>query len=72
MIAPIREPDSRSASDRRRWIRARMAVASSLFPSSKPRGGDRPLALWKAWLWASWIVVVSSVYLGRLVARLLM
>ena len=65
MIAPIRLPEGRSTSTRRRMLRARMAVAAALLPVPHESKVWPGLAGWKAWLWSAWIVVVAVVYLYR-------
>jgi hypothetical protein len=61
MIAPIRQSDTAEASPEMR--RARRHIAGSMLGDSSRSTGDNPsVPAWKAWTFATWVVVVVGVY----------
>jgi len=65
MIAPLRETETATLETRQRLHRARQLIASTLLrPDPYPEESARPVAPWRAWLFAAWVVVVTAVYLA--------
>lgn len=63
MIAPAREPRSRSEASHAGLSLARRAVAAALFRRSPTAASDAPqVANWLAWLLVAWAAVVATAY----------
>ena len=65
MIAFYRQTDGPTSTTAVR--RARRLVASSLLEQeSHPACSTPPVATWKAWLFAAWVVVVTGFYFAHM------
>jgi hypothetical protein len=63
MIAPLRQIDPQTSGNRRRLGRVYRVIARALLPEqSAPTDDPPPVSQWRAWLFASWAVVVTVVY----------
>jgi len=63
MIAPLGRTDSERAKRRRRLHGAHRLVASVLLAhASEPTENAPPVAAWRAWLFAGWVLLVTGVY----------
>ncbi len=67
MIAPLEQARPKVARRRRRLHRAHRLVASTFFerPSEPPRDIP-PIPAWKAWAFAAWVVIVTTIYLATM------
>lgn len=67
MIAPLEQTDADRAETRRRLRLARRFVAST-FLDRRPEPGESgpPIAAWKAWAFAGWVVAVAVVYFATM------
>lgn len=69
MIAPLRE--TQTSASKRSLLRARMAVASAMLPPKPSDDASATLPQWRAWIWTSWIVLVTVVFIARLLVPLI-
>lgn len=71
MIAPLGRGNPKTARRRRRMHGAHHLVASTLLEQgSEPNEHALPVAAWRAWAFAGWVVVVSGVYLATMLGWL--
>jgi hypothetical protein len=67
MIAPLEQADAERAETRQRLRLARRFVASTfLGHRSEPGENAPPIAAWKAWAFAGWVVTVVVVYFATM------
>ncbi len=65
MIAPIQQTDERPRSARLR--RAHRLVVSTLLGKRASHTDEAPrVAVWRAWLFATWVVTVTAAYAAYL------
>ena len=65
MIAFYRQTDESTSTMAVRRAR-RLAASSLLSQESPPARSTPPVAAWKAWLFAAWVVVVTGVYFAHM------
>lgn len=67
MIAPLSQAGPKTARRRRRLRRAHRLVASTFFERPLERTRDvPPIPAWKAWAFAGWVVIVTTIYLATM------
>lgn len=70
MIAPIHMPDPWAPEKVRVLRKARRIVAAMLFGPPTPTTAEPPpLAAWKGWLFAAWVVGVTAVYVWAMLRK---
>jgi hypothetical protein len=63
MIAPIRNPSSKSDERLRAISRARRMIAQSLLESQKSHAHDvERVPVWQAWLVAIWVLAIAAAF----------
>ncbi len=63
MIAPLRQPDSWTPEVRRQLRAAREMVATTrLQPAAERVSPVPPVPRWAAWLFTTWLVLVTALY----------
>lgn len=71
MIAPLRLPDPSAAEETCRLREARRVVAAALLGGpSDAADRPKPVAAWKAWLFAAWVVIATGAYLAAMLGWL--
>ncbi len=67
MIAPLDQASPKAARRRGRLRRARRLVASTLFEPHVDLGRDiPPIAVWRAWAFTGWLLIVTGIYLATM------
>ncbi|MFH1264837.1 MAG: hypothetical protein ABIK89_03875 [Planctomycetota bacterium] len=71
MIAPLGRSNPKAVGRRRRMHGAhRLVVSTLLEQGSKPIENAPPVAAWRAWTFAGWVVIVTGVYLATMLGWL--
>ena len=67
MIVQVHKPDPKNVERFDRLRRARRIVALTFFARDRQSGETTPpIAAWRAWLFAGWVVLVSGAYFARM------
>ena len=67
MIVQVDKPDPGNLERFDRLRRARRIVASTFFARDpQPADTAPPISAWRAWLFAGWVVLVTSAYFARM------
>ena len=71
MIAPLPQTGPERSPVHRHVRAARRLVASTFLPAPARAADDAPsIPVWRAWLFAAWVLVVTAVYFASMLGRL--
>ena len=71
MIAPLHQIDPETAKTRRRLREAYRVVTSAFLPRrTRPTDNGPPISAWRAWLFAGWVIVVTTAYFASMLGLL--